>query len=58
MGTKITESGGILNRDQQGRFGDASYGWYENTVCFALRLAFRLNSQRRGAQLFAIASRA
>ena len=40
------------------RFGEASYGWYENAVCFALRLAFRLNSRRRGAQLFAIARRA
>lgn len=37
------------------RFGDEGYGWKENLVCWALRSAFRLNSARRGAQLFAIA---
>ena len=35
-------------------------GWvmaYMYTACAALRLAFRFNSRRRGAQLFAIAVR-
>lgn len=39
------------------RFGSRSYGWSERAVCAALRLAFRLNSRRRGAQLFAVARR-
>ena len=39
------------------RFGEKAYGWKENAVCAALGLAFRLNSRRRGAQLFAIARR-
>lgn len=37
------------------RFGGAEYGPLEDAVCLALRLAFRLNSRRRGAQLFATA---
>jgi SAM-dependent methyltransferase len=37
------------------RFGDDRYGWREDLVCWALRGAFRLNSARRGAQLFAVA---
>ena len=39
------------------RFGQRAYGWRENLVCIALRLAFRLNSRRRGAQVFATARR-
>jgi 2-polyprenyl-3-methyl-5-hydroxy-6-metoxy-1,4-benzoquinol methylase len=39
------------------RFGDERYGWREDLVCAALRAAFRLNSDRRGAQLFAVARR-
>jgi SAM-dependent methyltransferase len=39
------------------RFGQNAYGRREDLVCLALRLAFRLNSRRRGAQLFAIARR-
>jgi SAM-dependent methyltransferase len=49
------------NRDPEAsmaRFGQRAYGWREDLVCLALRLAFRLNSRRRGAQLFAIARRA
>lgn len=38
-------------------FGDKPYGLREDLICAALRLAFRLNSRRRGAQLFAIARR-
>jgi 2-polyprenyl-3-methyl-5-hydroxy-6-metoxy-1,4-benzoquinol methylase len=48
------------NRDPErtlAQFGQAEYGWKENLVCFGLRLAFRLNSNRRGAQLFAVAAR-
>ncbi|MCG8416515.1 MAG: class I SAM-dependent methyltransferase [Proteobacteria bacterium] len=37
------------------RFGSNAYGWSENLICTALRLAFRLNSSRCGAQLFAVA---
>ncbi|TBR21475.1 class I SAM-dependent methyltransferase [bacterium] len=37
------------------RFGGAAYGPVEDAVCLALRLAFRLNSRTRGAQLFAAA---
>ncbi len=36
-------------------FSGRPYGWSQNAVCFALRAAFRLNSQSRGAQLFAVA---
>jgi 2-polyprenyl-3-methyl-5-hydroxy-6-metoxy-1,4-benzoquinol methylase len=46
------------NRDPDAsmqRFGDRTYGWKEDLVCLALRLAFGLNSSRRGAQLFAVA---
>jgi 2-polyprenyl-3-methyl-5-hydroxy-6-metoxy-1,4-benzoquinol methylase len=39
------------------RFGDERYGIRENMVCWALRAAFRLNSNHRGAQLFAVARR-
>jgi len=37
------------------RFGAGEYGIGEDLICLALRAAFRLNSRRRGAQLFAIA---
>lgn len=36
-------------------FGERAYGLRENLICWALRQAFRLNSSRRGAQLFAVA---
>lgn len=39
------------------RFGGDRYGPYQNLVCSLLRLAYRLNSTRRGAQLFAVAVR-
>jgi cyclopropane fatty-acyl-phospholipid synthase-like methyltransferase len=39
------------------RFSERGYGPAERLVCAALRAAFRLNSGRRGAQLFAIARR-
>jgi SAM-dependent methyltransferase len=48
------------NRDPDrtlAQFGQARYGWAQNLVCYALRLAFRLNSRRRGAQLFTVAVR-
>ena len=48
------------NRDPDAsmrRFGDERYGLREDLVCMALRVAFRLNSRRRGAQLFALARR-
>ena len=48
------------NRDPDAtmrRFGEQSYGLREDLVCWALRAAFRLNSNRRGAQLFAMARR-
>lgn len=40
------------------RFGGRSYGLWERFVCVMLRAAFRLNSNRKGAQLFALAERA
>jgi 2-polyprenyl-3-methyl-5-hydroxy-6-metoxy-1,4-benzoquinol methylase len=36
-------------------FGAQAYGVRENVICWALRQAFRFNSQKRGAQLFAVA---
>lgn len=39
------------------RFSDRPYGPAERLVCALLRGAFRLNSGRRGAQLFAVARR-
>jgi len=39
------------------RFGDRPYGAGENLTCAALRFAFRFNSRRKGAQLFAVATR-
>jgi 2-polyprenyl-3-methyl-5-hydroxy-6-metoxy-1,4-benzoquinol methylase len=39
------------------QFGEQSYGLYQNAVCLALRGLFRLNSNHRGAQLFALARR-
>jgi SAM-dependent methyltransferase len=50
----------LANRDpdrMMAAFGEAEYGWRQNLVCYALRLAFRLNSRTRGAQLFAVADR-
>ena len=38
-----------------GEFGSERYGWKQRVVCAGLRVAFRLNSRRRGAQLFAAA---
>ena len=49
------------NRDPDAsmrRFGERSYSWQEDLICLALRLAFQLNSSRRGTQLFAVARRA
>jgi cyclopropane fatty-acyl-phospholipid synthase-like methyltransferase len=43
--------------DVMRRFGGKSYGLWERLVCFGLRVAFRFNSNRRGAQLFAVAER-
>ena len=37
------------------RFGEQGYGWSERFVCWTLRQLFRLNSNRRGAQLFGVA---
>ncbi|MER2559804.1 MAG: class I SAM-dependent methyltransferase [Myxococcaceae bacterium] len=48
------------NLDPEGsmqEFGEAAYGLKQNVVCAALRLAFKLNSEGRGAQLFAVARR-
>jgi 2-polyprenyl-3-methyl-5-hydroxy-6-metoxy-1,4-benzoquinol methylase len=50
----------LANRDPDAamaRFGGDAYGPWQNLVCWALRLAFRLNSARSGAQLFAVARR-
>lgn len=47
------------NRNPEGsmqRFGEQGYGWSERAVCWTLRQLFRLNSNRRGAQLFAVAA--
>lgn len=38
-------------------FADKPYGLKEDLICLLLRLAFRLNSTQRGAQLFAVAQR-
>jgi SAM-dependent methyltransferase len=46
------------NRDpdaSMASFADRPYGPKENAICAALRFAFRFNSSRRGAQLFAVA---
>ncbi|MDA8019224.1 MAG: class I SAM-dependent methyltransferase [Thermoanaerobaculia bacterium] len=46
------------NRNPEGsmqRFGEQGYGWSERAVCWTLRQLFRFNSNRRGAQLFAVA---
>jgi cyclopropane fatty-acyl-phospholipid synthase-like methyltransferase len=37
------------------QFGESHYGWKQDLVCSALRVAFRFNSSHRGAQLFAVA---
>lgn len=39
-------------------YSEKPYGFKQNAVCFLLRLAFRFNSKRWGAQLFAVARRA
>jgi trans-aconitate methyltransferase len=39
------------------QFGEKAYGIRQNTICWALRQAFKLNSHSRGAQLFAVAAR-
>jgi len=39
------------------QFGSTRYGTVERAICFGLRLAFRLNSRRRGAQLYGLAER-
>ncbi|MFH0800105.1 MAG: class I SAM-dependent methyltransferase [Pseudomonadota bacterium] len=45
-----------LNPDKtMERFSEKRYTHFQNFVCAALRLAFKLNSSRRGAQLFAVA---
>lgn len=48
-----------LNPDaSMSRFGDKPYGVAEDFVCLGLRALFRLNSNRLGAQLFAVAKTA
>ena len=45
-----------LNPDaSMSRFGDKPYGLSEDLVCLGLRVLFRFNSNRLGAQLFAVA---
>jgi cyclopropane fatty-acyl-phospholipid synthase-like methyltransferase len=47
------------NRDpdaSMSRFGDKPYGLREDLICLGLRALFRLNSNRAGAQLFAVAT--
>lgn len=39
------------------QFAEKPYGFKQNLVCSALRTAFRLNSRRVGAQLYAVARR-
>lgn len=39
------------------QFGENAYGVKERVICALLRLAFRLNSRSRGAQLFAVAEK-
>jgi 2-polyprenyl-3-methyl-5-hydroxy-6-metoxy-1,4-benzoquinol methylase len=39
-------------------FAGQRYGLKQELLCLALRIAFRFNSQQRGAQLFAVAERA
>lgn len=39
------------------QFGENAYGRKERLICALLRLAFRLNSRSRGAQLFALAEK-
>jgi SAM-dependent methyltransferase len=49
------------NRNPSGsidRFGSRPYGASERLVCFLLRLAFKFNSSRSGAQVFALAEKA
>ncbi len=51
----------VANRDpdrSMAAFGERAYGPREDLICWALRQAFRLNSGRRGAQLFAVAAAA
>ena len=46
------------NRDpdaSMNRFGNEAYGPLEKFICFALRVLFKFNSHRLGAQLFAVA---
>lgn len=38
-------------------YSEERYGLLQNAVCWMLRLAFRVNSRHRGAQLFAIAEK-
>lgn len=48
------------NRDPDGSmatFAAKRYGLGQRAICFALRCLFKLNSGRRGAQLFAVARR-
>jgi hypothetical protein len=49
------------NRDPDAmmrEFAGQRYGIKQDLLCLLLRAAFRLNSQSRGAQLFAVAERA
>lgn len=51
----------VANRDPDSmmeRFSERPYGWRERFICWGLRIAFRFNSNRRGAQLFALAEKA
>jgi 2-polyprenyl-3-methyl-5-hydroxy-6-metoxy-1,4-benzoquinol methylase len=48
------------NRDADAsmrRFGTRAYGGRERAICALLRLAFRMNSRTRGAQLYALAEK-
>jgi hypothetical protein len=39
------------------KFGTNEYGLFQDIVCVILRMLFKLNSNKRGGQLFAIAER-
>ncbi len=38
-------------------FGDVAYSWSQKTICQILGVAFKLNSKKHGAQLFAVAEK-
>lgn len=55
LSTQSGPMGSLRPNPMINRFSNQRYGFSEKMTCWLLRALFKLNSQTRGAQLFAVA---